>query len=228
MQGDLWIRENEFTGVNSAGERLGYEGEELRQFVRESQAEAREARREAREAEKRRLAADKAREAEQRRLELQLRIEEARQGGQARRDENDRDRVQGQAKAPLPRLPKFDEQKDSMDAFMERFERFANCQQVLSDRGSQFTSDLMKEISRLIRVKQLFSKPYNPKCNGLCERVNGVLKAMLRKMCEEKPRDWDRHLPALLFAYREVPQVSTGFSPFELFEDERSGVQCKF
>ena len=32
----------------------------------------------------------------------------------------------------------------------------------------------------------------------------------------KKPKDWDRYLPALLFAYREVPQESLGFSPFEL------------
>ncbi len=35
-------------------------------------------------------------------------------------------------------------------------------------------------------------------------------------MCSERPKDWDRLGPALLFAYREVPQESTGFSPFEL------------
>ena len=29
-------------------------------------------------------------------------------------------------------------------------------------------------------------------------------------------KDWDRWLPYLMFAYREVPQASTGFSPFEL------------
>ena len=29
-------------------------------------------------------------------------------------------------------------------------------------------------------------------------------------------KDWDWLLPYLLFAYREVPQASTGFSPFEL------------
>ena len=39
---------------------------------------------------------------------------------------------------------------------------------------------------------------------------------MLRKMCQESPRDWDRYLHAVLFAYREVPQASTRFSPFEL------------
>ena len=29
-------------------------------------------------------------------------------------------------------------------------------------------------------------------------------------------KDWDNLIPYLLFAYREVPQSSTGFSPFEL------------
>ena len=39
---------------------------------------------------------------------------------------------------------------------------------------------------------------------------------MLKKMCQEKPKGWDRYLYAALFVYREVPQTSTGFSPFEL------------
>ena len=39
---------------------------------------------------------------------------------------------------------------------------------------------------------------------------------MLKKLCEERPRDWDRYLCPLLFAYREVPQETLGFSPFEL------------
>ena len=38
---------------------------------------------------------------------------------------------------------------------------------------------------------------------------------MLKKVATNK-KDWDKILPFLLFAYREVPQASTGFSPFEL------------
>ncbi|XP_077335224.1 uncharacterized protein LOC143981303 [Lithobates pipiens] len=34
-------------------------------------------------------------------------------------------------------------------------------------------------------------------------------------------KDWERYLPHLLFAYREVPQESTGFSPFELLYGRR-------
>ena len=39
---------------------------------------------------------------------------------------------------------------------------------------------------------------------------------MLRKAATKEGRDWDKMIPFLLFAYREVPQSSTGFSPFEL------------
>ena len=39
---------------------------------------------------------------------------------------------------------------------------------------------------------------------------------MLRRMCAERPKDWDKYLPALLFAIREVPQESLVFSPFDL------------
>ena len=102
------------------------------------------------------------------------------------------------------------------EALLEIYLRVGFLSEVLSDRGSQFTADLMKEVCRLISVKQLFTTPYNPKCNGLCKRMNGVLKSMLKKMCQERPKDWDRYVSAVLFAYREVPQASTGFSPFEL------------
>ena len=40
---------------------------------------------------------------------------------------------------------------------------------------------------------------------------------LLIRMCAERPKDWDRYLPALLFVVGEVPQESLRFSPFELF-----------
>ena len=101
-------------------------------------------------------------------------------------------------------------------ALLSIFCRVGFLAEVLSDRGFHFTSDLIKEVCRLVSLKQVLTTPYHPQCNGLCGRVNGVLKALHRKMCEEQPKDWDRYLPAVLFAYGEVPQASTGFSPFEL------------
>ena len=39
---------------------------------------------------------------------------------------------------------------------------------------------------------------------------------MLRKVATKEGRDWDKLIPYILFAYREVPEASTGFSPFKL------------
>jgi len=87
--------------------------------------------------------------------------------------------------------------------------------QVVHDQGTQFISDVMAEVSRLLSVQNLVSTPYHPQGNGLVERYNGTLKNML-KVCAERPKDWDRYIEAVLFAYREVRQESVGFSPFEL------------
>ena len=72
------------------------------------------------------------------------------------------------------------------EALLEIFSRIGFLIEILSDQGSQFTSDSMKEISRLLSIKQFFTTLYNPKCNELCERMNGVLKGMIKKMCQEQ------------------------------------------
>ena len=52
--------------------------------------------------------------------------------------------------------------------------------------------------------------------NGLLEKFNGTLNAMLNRTTHERPGYWDRYIPALLFAYREVLQESLKLSPFVL------------
>ena len=89
-------------------------------------------------------------------------------------------------------LPKI-ETECVAEALLEVFSRVGFPREILSDRGTQFTSDMMKEVSRLVDTKQLFTTPYNPRCNGLCERINGVLKSMLKKMCQERPGTYQQH-----------------------------------
>lgn len=102
------------------------------------------------------------------------------------------------------------------EALWEMWTRVGVPEKVLSDRGSQFTSAMMKDVYKLLSVHSLTTTPYHAQCNGLVERFNGTLKQMLRRLCREQPKEWDRFIPACLFAYREVPQESLKFSPFEL------------
>ena len=99
---------------------------------------------------------------------------------------------------------------------MTFFSRVGVPQEILTDQGSNFTSRLLREVYCLLHVTPIRTSPYHPQTDGLVERFNQTLKSMLRKAAMEEGKDWDRLIPYLLFAYREVPQASTGFSPFEL------------
>ncbi len=75
---------------------------------------------------------------------------------------------------------------------------------------------LMADLCHLLKVKQLRTSVYHPQTDGLVKRFNQTLKQMLWQVVEEVGRDWDLMLPYVLFGIREVPQASTGFTPFEL------------
>ena len=47
----------------------------------------------------------------------------------------------------------------------EIFPRFGKCEQIHSDQGTQFTSNLMKELGQILNIKITFTPPYNPKSN---------------------------------------------------------------
>ena len=102
------------------------------------------------------------------------------------------------------------------EALLDIYSRVGIPEEVLTDQGTQFMSECMQEVSRLLSIKGLTSTPYHPICNGLVERWNGTLKSMLKRLCQDQPKQWHRLINPVLFAYREVPQESTGFSPFQL------------
>ena len=104
---------------------------------------------------------------------------------------------------------------------MEMFSRVCIPDEMLKDCRSQFTAEVMKEVSRrLLSLQQITTTPYHTICNGLIERFHMTLKQMLSRICTERQKDWDKYLPALLFAIREVPQESLGFSLFELLDGQ--------
>ena len=112
-------------------------------------------------------------------------------------------------------LPTIDT-KTIADALVNIFSRVGLPDELLTDQGSNFTSELMQDVCKLLQIRKLRTSAYHPMANGLVERFNGTLKAMLRKYVTNSGNNWDSFIPYLLFAYREVPQASTGFSPFEL------------
>ena len=88
--------------------------------------------------------------------------------------------------------------------------------EILSDRGRTFLSGLMKEVELLLGFHKVNTTAYHPQTDGLVERYNRTLIAMLAKTVQKGGPDWDDRLPYVLFAYRASQQSSTLESPFYL------------
>lgn len=94
---------------------------------------------------------------------------------------------------------------------------------LLSDRGTNLLSNLMKDICNLLGIRKLNTTAYHPQCDGMVERFNRTLKMMLRKQAATFGSQWDRYLSGVLWAYRNTPHEATGEKPsFLLF-----GFDCR-
>ncbi|GFS19330.1 Gypsy retrotransposon integrase-like protein 1 [Elysia marginata] len=77
------------------------------------------------------------------------------------------------------------------EALVGIYSRLGVPEEVLSDQGTQFMSDCMKEVCRLLGIKQKATAPYHPMCNGLMEGFNATLKTCLRHIAGEHFIDSD-------------------------------------
>ena len=94
---------------------------------------------------------------------------------------------------------------------------------LLSDRGTNLLSHLMCDICALLGITKLNTTAYHPQCDGMVERFNRTLKSMLRKHAANFGSQWDRYLPGVLWAYRNVPHDSTKEKPSFLL----LGIDCR-
>ena len=108
------------------------------------------------------------------------------------------------------------------EALIEIYSHVGAPREVLSDQGKQFTSDLMKEVSRLLSVKQLTTTPYHPSCNGSVERFNGTLKAMQKKNAVKNSQSSgiDSFLPCCLLIGTQC-KIVQDVHPFSFYMEIR-------
>ena len=90
--------------------------------------------------------------------------------------------------------------REIADALIGIFSRVGIPHELVSDQAQNFIGQLMKQLYQQLGITKIKTSVYHPEANGLVERFNGTLKAMLRKLSDAE----------------KIPSASTGFSPFEL------------
>lgn len=93
--------------------------------------------------------------------------------------------------------------------------RYGSPLEVVSDNGKSFLATFVNEVERW-GIKSLKVAPYNPKANGLVERVIQTVKGALSRTTGHAPHLWDHHLGTVLLAYRNAKQGSTKYTPYYL------------
>ncbi|KAJ9518063.1 hypothetical protein QJQ45_009997 [Haematococcus lacustris] len=86
--------------------------------------------------------------------------------------------------------------------------------ELISDRGSLFTSVFWREIMRRCGSKPALSSSYHPQSDGQTERYNRVLEEMLRHYISPTQSDWPDYLALAEFAVNNSWHESIQSTPF--------------
>lgn len=87
-------------------------------------------------------------------------------------------------------------------------------EEIISDRGSQFSSEFWTEFWSMLGTGVKLSSSYHPETDGQTERVNGVINQYVRCYCTYLQDNWVELLATCEFAYNNTIHTSTGVTPF--------------
>src|SRR5882724_4663186 len=88
--------------------------------------------------------------------------------------------------------------------------------EVISDRGTQFVSNFMCNLSQLLGIKVAASMAYHPQTDGQTEQVNQEVEQFLQLFINQHQDDWYEWLSIAEFAYNNRVHASMHSSPFML------------
>jgi transposase InsO family protein len=86
---------------------------------------------------------------------------------------------------------------------------------IVSDRDTQFTSNLWRRIFKGFGTNMNLSTTHNLQSDGKIEIVNQLIENMLRMYVMDKPSKWEYYLHLVEFAYKNEYQASLKMIPFE-------------
>jgi len=85
---------------------------------------------------------------------------------------------------------------------------------IITDRGTLFTSELWKETTKELGIERRLSTAFHPQTDGQTERTNGILEQYLRAYINYQQDDWCGYLPLAEFAYNNGYQETIKNTPF--------------
>ncbi|KAK1784928.1 hypothetical protein P4O66_018193 [Electrophorus voltai] len=86
---------------------------------------------------------------------------------------------------------------------------------IVSDRGPQFTSKVWWELLGKLNVMVSLTSGYHPQANGQVEKENQELGRYLRAYCQDQPETWSTDLPWAEYTQNSLRHEATGLTACE-------------
>lgn len=93
--------------------------------------------------------------------------------------------------------------------------RYSAPDSILTDRGQNFLSKVLKEMCRMFEIKKINTSSYRPQTNSTCERNNKTIAEKLRMFIKDDQSDWPDKLSGIAYAMNtSICTESTHYSPY--------------
>ncbi|KAK3521562.1 hypothetical protein QTP70_013088 [Hemibagrus guttatus] len=99
--------------------------------------------------------------------------------------------------------------------FNHVFRYYGLPEDIVSDRGSQFTSRVWRAFFKRLGVTVSLSSGYHPQTNGQTERKIQEVGRFLRAFCHDHQESWSQFLGWAEYAQNSLRQPTTGLTPFQ-------------
>lgn len=76
---------------------------------------------------------------------------------------------------------------------------------IVTDNGTQFASQKVKDFCQSLKIMQLFASVEHPQTNGQAEAANKVVLDRLKKRLDKAKGSWVDHLCNVLWSYHMTP-----------------------
>eukprot|EP01018_Ginkgo_biloba_P024885 Gb_21257 [translate_table: standard] len=84
------------------------------------------------------------------------------------------------------------------------------------DNGKSFKNKEVRALCDKFHIKHRWSTPYYPQGNGQAEASNKTMIKIIKKIVNDKGRNWHLQLDPALWAYRTSIRTPTGATPYSL------------
>ena len=108
------------------------------------------------------------------------------------------------------------------------FYEFGYPRKLVTDQGSQFTSNLIEDLLTRHRIEHRTLTPYHPQANGQVEVTNRALEGILTKVVSSSRTYSENRLVEATWAYNTTWKTTTRFTPYELVYGKKDLMSIEF